>query len=438
MNYQQARLYLDSLHFRGIKMGLGNIETLLGRLGDPHKGFSVIHIAGTNGKGSTCAMISSVLTCSGVSSGLYVSPHIESVRERIQLNGQIADKTTTADLVSAVKQAAEHAPCIRPTYFEFLTAMSFLCFARARVRVAVVEVGLGGRFDSTNIVDPEVSVITTIAMDHMESLGRDKEHIAIEKSGIIKQGRPLVLAVRDVKAAETIISIAKEKSAPVHLLARDFQYTPLTMTETGERFDYRSDTLELSDVDVGLVGRRQIDNASVAIRVAEIMRMAQIPVDERHIRNGLATLRLAGRFERVMSEPVVILDGAHNPDATSELCNTLLERFGPGRVDFIFGAMGDKDYASMLRNLRPSARSFACFSPDVPRAADPDKLAAAQTDSSIPTSTLKSAREVVRLVTNAPADAIFCVTGSFYTLGEIRPAIRKVARTMHHQFGAAG
>ncbi len=419
-------------------MGLNNIETLLGRLGDPHEGFSVIHVAGTNGKGSTCAMISSVLTDSGVSNGLYVSPHIESVRERIQLNGQIVDKTTTAALVSTVKQAAERAPCIRPTYFEFLTAMSFLCFARSGVRVAVVEVGLGGRFDSTNIVDPEVSVITTIAMDHMEHLGHDKKHIAIEKSGIIKQGRPLVLAARDIKAAEAIMSIAKEKSAPVHMVGRDFQYTSPTMTGTGERFDYRSDTLDLNSVEVGLVGRRQIDNASVAIRVAELMNMANIPVGEQHIRNGLATLQLAGRFERVMNGPVVILDGAHNPDAAAELCNTLLERFGPGRVDFIFGAMGDKDYAAMLRNLRPSARSFTCFSPDVPRSADPDKLAAAQTDSSIPTSAVRSVEKVIHIIKTAPADTVFCVTGSFYTLGEIRPAIRKMVRETHQRLGAAG
>lgn len=424
MDYAEARAYLDSLDFRGMKLGLANTKKLLNRLGNPHNGFKVVHVAGTNGKGSTCALISSALTCAGVRNGLYVSPHIETFRERISINGAMIGHEEAADLIGAVRAAVEDSPALQVTYFEFLTVMAFLHFARRRVEAAVVEVGLGGRYDSTNVVDPAVSVITTIAMDHMSHLGASVDRIAGEKSGIIKPGRPVVVTARDEAAAGKIVAEAAKVGAPARVIGRDFSNRRGGMTQRGELFDHVSDEGAEEGLEVALAGSRQIDNASAALETARILRKAGVAVDEAAAREGLRSVRTAGRFERMMEKPALIMDGAHNPNAAQALCQTLIERFGPGRVDFVFGAMADKDYAAMMGNLAPAAKSFTCYSPDVPRAADPEDLAAAQQDRSIPTTAAKRAEDVLGMVETAAPDGIMCVTGSFYTVGELRRELR--------------
>jgi len=427
MDYRQALRYLDSLDFRGIKLGLSNTQSLLDALGNPQAGYKIIHVAGTNGKGSTCAMISSILTCAGIKNGLYTSPHLETVRERIEINGKMIGEEEAGKLVARVKKVAEKDVSLLPTYFEFVTAMAFERFAMEKVKVAVIEVGLGGRFDSTNIVEPSVSIITTIALDHMDRLGGDIKQIAGEKCGVIKQSKPVVTTVRDPEAAKVVMERAGEKSSKVCMISRDFSNRRLSMTEPGEKFEFSSPEGDFEEIEVGLAGVQQIDNASAAIMAVQLLRSEGIALSDNAIRSGLKTVRCRGRYETLSVCPNVILDGAHNPASASALCHTLIEREGPGSVELIFGAMRDKDYGKMMENLAPSARSFTCYSPDAPRAEDPADLAKAQRDKSIPTRVIRDFDEVIRMIDSAPAKTVFCVTGSFYTVGEIRAALRQTA-----------
>lgn len=406
---------------------MSNTETLLDALGRPQTGYKVVHVAGTNGKGSTSAMISHILTCAGIKNGLYTSPHLETFRERIEIDGEMIGEEDAARLVKRVKEASGKNISLQPTYFEFVTAMAFERFAMEKVKVAVVEVGLGGRFDSTNIVDPCVSVITTIAMDHMDRLGDSIEQIAGEKCGVIKRGKPVVSGVRDPEAARVVLEKADEKSSRVYMIERDFDYRRSLKTESGERFDFFSPEGDFDGMEVGLAGVQQIDNASTAIMAAQLLRSEGIAPGDSAIRSGLATVSCPGRYETFITSPRVILDGAHNPASALALCNTLIERAGPGNVEIIFGAMRDKDYKKMMENLAPAAKSFTCYSPDAPRAADPADLASAQSDSSIPTRVVTRLDEIIQMIVSAPAKAHVCVTGSFYTVGEIRPALRRAA-----------
>ena len=422
MNYDEAKAYLDSLAFHGMKLGLANSARLLARLGDPHKEYRVIHVGGTNGKGSTCAAISSILSCAGISNGLYTSPHQVTFRERIVVDGAMITREEAVELISAVKKGAEEAD-VPVTYFEFLTSAAFLHFARKGVKAVALEVGLGGRFDSTNVVDPAVSVITSVGMDHMAHLGDTLEQIAMEKCGIIKQGRPLVLGVREGPAARVALKTAAERGAPVSMAGRDFFGARKGMTPDGELMDYTRGEVLFEGLKTGLRGGKQVDNAALAVTAALILRRQGMAIGGGAIRQGVERTAIHGRFETVGRKPTLIMDGAHNPDAAEALCASLLERFGLGRADIVFGAMRDKDYRAMIKALSPAAKSFMFYSPPVPRAEDPARLAAAQEDPSIPTSVVSSAREVMETIRALPEDALIVITGSFYTIGEIRAAM---------------
>lgn len=424
MKYNEAFSYLESLDFRGIKLGLDQTCKLLNRLGDPHKAYPVVHVTGTNGKGSTSALIANIMTKAGISNGLYVSPHLETFRERIQINGQLIEKGRVASIIEQVRAAAESidAPV---TYFEFMTAMAFLYFMEAKVKVAIIEVGLGGRFDSTNVVDPALSIITSIGLDHQNHLGSTLKSVAREKSGIVKPNRPLILGVRKKEVADYIVMEAAVKNAPVHHLGKDFNYQRLGSTDIGEVFTFSGADDNFDNLDVALVGVKQIENASMAVQATLLLRDMGVVAGGKAIREGLSTVFCPGRFENVGGERKVILDGAHNPNAAKALCHSLIERFGAGATDIVFGAMRDKDYRSMIAALIPAAKSFTYFSPDVPRAESVQNLAAAHADFSIPYKTITQASKVIELIDSSPPDAIFCITGSFYTAGELRPLLRK-------------
>lgn len=423
MNFEKARAHLDSLSFKGMKLGLANTSALLKELGDPHKKFVSVHVGGTNGKGSTSAMIAAILANSGVKCGLYTSPHLETFRERISVNGAMIGKRKAASLVARVKEAVEKTG-VPVTYFEFVTAMAFLHFAQEGAQAVAVEVGMGGRFDSTNVVTPAVSVITSIALDHREHLGATLRKIAYEKCGIIKKGRPVVTAVNAPSAIEAIVKTAGERSAPLSVLGEGFKLRRLKPTEGGERFNFESGSTRYEGLSVSLVGRQQVANAGMAVKSALILRDKGFAgINELSIRTALAGVFLPGRFEVARKNRPLIYDGAHNPKACSALCQALIERFGPRRVDFIFGAMGDKDYARMIRNLSPAARSFTFFSPSVPRAIAPDVFAETLRGARIPRRVARGLNDVTKAINSAPDDSVTCVTGSFYTVGEIRAAM---------------
>ncbi|MBI5815124.1 MAG: bifunctional folylpolyglutamate synthase/dihydrofolate synthase [Nitrospinae bacterium] len=428
MTFAEAERYLNSLSFKGIRLGLANTNRLLKLLGDPHKSFDSVHVTGTNGKGSTSTLISNILTRAGVSNGLYVSPHLETFRERISVNGSIVTTGQAAALVEKVRGAVERDGKLEVTYFEFMTAMAFLHFAQCGVKIAVVEVGLGGRFDSTNVLSPAVSVITSVSMDHREYLGNTLAAIAREKCGIVKKRTPLVTAASGARVIAEIMKDAKAKRSPVYLCGREFSGRRTGMTEDGECFDFQSSMGEVGGMEVSLVGRPQVLNGSMAIQTALLLLQKGVNIGEKAIRAGLSTVSLPGRFEIARRDPLVILDGAHNPKATSALCRTLLERFPERGIDFVFGAMKDKDYRRMLRNLSPAAKSFTFYSPPVPRAADPVVFKKAMGASRIPFRVARSLDDVIKTIVCARKNSVTCVTGSFYTIGEIRPLLRKVFR----------
>ena len=427
MTYQEACLYLDSLAFHGIKLGLTNTQRLMKALGDPHLSFKAIHVGGTNGKGSTCAAISSVLSVAGISNGLYTSPHQVTFRERIRINGEMIGEDQAARVITETRQALESQDDLPATYFEFMTAAAFLAFARAGVEFGVVEVGLGGRFDSTNVVDPDVSVITNVAMDHMAHLGGSLEKIAMEKLGIAKQGRPLVLGSNAVPLAAMAEEKTKSLSSALFMANRDYFAKRQGMTGSGELFTYGWRSEEPEDFEINLIGAKQVENAGAAVTVARRLKEGGVAIKEEHIRQGLKNILNPGRFEMVREKPPLIFDGAHNPAAARALSETLQERFGHGKADIIFGAMRDKDYSSMLKALAPAARSFTCFSPDVPRAEDPERLAAAQEGRAIPTKVAGGIGEILGLIKAAKKDSLTVVTGSFYTIGEIKAAMSDTA-----------
>ena len=423
-SFQQASDYLASLSFRGMKLGLANVRRLLERLDNPSRAFGAIHVAGTNGKGSTCAMIANILTRAGIPCGMYVSPHLETFLERIQVNGEMIAPEQVAPLVDEVRRAAEGEKGLNPTYFEFMTAMAFLHFRNAGVKLAALEVGLGGRFDATNVVTPAVSVITSIGMDHMEHLGDTIESIAAEKCGVIKPGRPVVTGVEEGGALDVARRAALARKSPLSALGADFTAVRRGMTPWGERFDYSSPAGELTGLEVSLAGPRQVNNAAVTLRVMELLRAEGYSIPESATREGLAAVSLPGRFERARTNPLVILDGAHNPQSAGALRDAAMERFGPKSMVIVFGAMRDKDYGSMLELLAPLARSFICYTPPVERAADPADLAAAQNDPAIPTSVARTMDELMAALDSLSRDAVILCTGSFYTIGAIRGALR--------------
>lgn len=428
MNYRQAETYLNSLDFRGMRLGLDRTKALLKRLGDPHKNFKIVHVAGTNGKGSTSAMISSILTQAGIKTGLYVSPHLETFRERIQVNGRMISRAEAAELIARIKETVESPGAPKVTYFEFMTAMAFLHFKKVGVETAVVEVGLGGRFDSTNVVDPAVSIITCVAMDHRRHLGSSLKSIAREKCGIIKRGRPLICGTRDKDVARFIRERARAKGAPVWMIRKEYDNKRLSPEAKGERFNFWSVKGAFENVKAPLVGGSQVDNASMAILAALLLRGQGLAVGDSAILEGLKSVKLPARFEIVSDSPVVILDGAHNTKAASALRATLVERYGPGHINFIFGAMVDKDYKRMLKTLRPAAKSLTFFRANVPRAAGLREMMAASADKAIPTRAIEDPKNVVDFILGGREDEIFCVTGSFYMIGELRPILRRALR----------
>jgi dihydrofolate synthase/folylpolyglutamate synthase len=428
MNSRQVTTWLDSLGFRGIKLGLENITLLLSRLGDPHRRYPVIHVTGTNGKGSTCAMVAAILKAAGYRTGIYTSPHLTDVAERFAVDGAPVSGRSLATAATAVRSAADVDPPIPVTYFEATTAMAFLLFADAAVAAAVVEVGLGGRFDATNVVDPVVAVITSVGVDHTAELGGTLREVAFEKMGIVKPGRPLVCGVVDKKVAGPMAAEARRRKAPLFFIGDDFTATRTGSFSGGERFRYVDRTTKMPRLAIGMVGKAQVANAGAAIKTALLLAADRFDrIDETAIRAGLAMVSVPGRFERMGAGPTAILDGAHNRAAAAGLAATIKARFGKP-VHLIFGAMADKEYHRMLASLSPIAASVTLFAPPGDRAATCDAMEQALGDYAGPIRRGMSAAAVAAMVAGAGAAEVFLVTGSFYTVAALRPALLATLR----------
>jgi len=419
MDYQATLEHLYRLERFGIKLGLENIRRLLSLLGDPHRGLKVLHVTGTNGKGSVCAYAAAVFRAAGYHVGLYTSPHLVRFNERIQVDGEQITDDAVLGLWSGMQPAIHAMTAARaidhPTFFEVTTAMAFEYFRERKVDVAVVEVGMGGRMDATNVVDGLVSVITRVDLEHTEHLGKTVERIAREKAGIIKRSSRAVTV--DQAALPVIEARCREVHAPLTVLGRDVHAERIAGDLRGQRVRVRGSfgSLELG---TPLLGSFQIENLGLAVAALVEMRPAGFTIPEEAIRSGTASVRWPARFEIVRTSPLVLVDGAHNRPAAQALAAAMAETFPDRKALLVAGILNDKDLAGIGAALGPiAARVYACR-PKTHRAYDAEEVATAfrpYADSvAIP-----SVRDAIdAALAGSRPDDIVLITGSIYMAGE--------------------
>ncbi|HEY7532637.1 MAG TPA: folylpolyglutamate synthase/dihydrofolate synthase family protein [Nitrospiraceae bacterium] len=417
MNYTESIAYLYGLQKHGIKLGLETMLALLARMGSPQARFQSVHIAGTNGKGSTAAMVAAMLQAEGYRVGLYTSPHLVDFRERIKIGGRMIAEEHVSQLTQHINQSCRQD--LSPTFFEFTTAMAFQHFADSAIDVAVVEVGLGGRYDATNVLQPVVSAITTIALDHQEYLGSTLAAIAWEKAGVVKPHVPIVIGRLDKEPAEVIGEIAEGQQAPLHELNRHFWITG----NSPDRFDYHGMTSRYEALSCPLAGRHQLDNAACALAIAEVLAARGLSVSEKAIRRGLHLVEWAGRLETVDEHPTVVLDGAHNSAAAVALADSLTTMMQSGsyrRLILVLGMMRDKDHRAFMMPLRHLVADLVLTRADLARAATVSELRATLQDlvpslyeATMPVDALALAKRL------AKPDDLICVTGSLMLVGDV-------------------
>ncbi len=429
MNYCEALDKLGSLHYLGSKLGLGRLFPILERLGQPQHAFPFIHIAGTKGKGSTSVLINNILRTEGHKVGLYTSPHLQSIRERIRTNNQMITTGDFSDLVQEVSGVAKTVEddCGPATFFEVMTVMAFLQFMREKVDVGVFEVGLGGRLDATNVVDkPTCSVITPISYDHMGILGDTLERIAKEKAGIIKKGAPLVCSKQHKNALEAILAIAKERNATVHLQGRDFDYVDKgVLNGNGQVMDFVSDLGDIKNITVPLLGEHQFQNASVAIRTAQVLsQKLGFTISNEAVRVGIEGSFWPCRLEIVPGDPYIILDGAHNGASAEALAHALKRHFKYEHLTMVVGILRDKDTTRFIRALAPMANRIVATKPSYYRSLDAEKLCARLKRRMFDCESIKTPQEAVaKALEECPKKGAVLVTGSLYLVGELRTAL---------------
>lgn len=418
----EATAWVFDLQKFGIKFGLSSTARLLAALDNPHQGRRYVHIAGTNGKGSVAAMLSAMLTEAGYPVGLYTSPHLVSLAERFRRRDREIPEEHLLDLINRVRQVVHEQEL--PTYFEFVTVLALLYFAEVQADPIILETGMGGRLDATNIVQPLVTVITNIALEHQEHLGSGLKAIAFEKAGIIKPGVPLVTYARQETVLKIITARARELNAPVYIGGVDYR------VKGGRqgRFRYQGRSLHLDHLSTNLPGRHQQRNAAVALAVIELLQGQGFDISETAIRLGLHQIHWPGRLEVVATHPWIILDGAHNPAAAGTLAQALKKGPAYRRLLLVLGIMADKDIRAMLQRLLPLAHVVIFTRPRYERAAPPEALARQADGYALETyiipdieAAIAQARSLAR-----PEDLIL-ITGSLYTVGEAKEYFGRTA-----------
>jgi dihydrofolate synthase/folylpolyglutamate synthase len=412
VNYEETLSYLYDLARFGIKLDLSNTISLASHLGNPHLRFPSIHVAGSNGKGSVAAMLQSILSEAGYKTGLYTSPHLVDYGERIRIGDEVIDKDFILRFVDDLRDEINTNGY---TFFEVTTALAFSYFANNKVDIAVLETGMGGRLDSTNIVNPLISIITNISLEHVEHLGRTLPQIAIEKAGIIKNGVPTVTSVDDQEVYQVIENVCALRKSPLSTAFRNSDVKVRRLSVDRTTFDLG----EYENLELNLGGRHQMANASLAISAAEELRKMGWRIEGQAVRDGLKGVNWSGRLQIFRESPLTLLDVAHNPAGTKALVDALEEFFPEKEMIFIFGVMADKDYGSMLKEICRKAKLIVLTKPDYKRAADPELLEKALLGENKPYEIIPKVKQAYILaLKNAKSEDVICITGSHFTVGE--------------------
>jgi dihydrofolate synthase/folylpolyglutamate synthase len=416
MEYKDVIEYLHQLETFGMKLGLENIARILSYLNNPHKSYPCIHIAGTNGKGSTAAIMESILAASGYRVGLYTSPHLIDFRERIRINGRVIDQKFVAEFFSDMKEKFDE---YNPTYFEATTALAFQYFQEEKVDLAVIETGLGGRFDSTNVLTPVASVITNIEYEHTKHLGNDLAKIAFEKAGIIKNGTPCVTATANIDARRIIRQACKQKKSNLISIFDETQWVIQDISDRNTEMDIFTRSQKYYNLRLSLPGRHQLENAICAIVAAEQAEPLGIKLTTTGAVLGFRDVKWPGRLQKISKNPEVILDVGHNPAAMKALVEYFREFYNDRYIISVFGILSDKDSHKMLVDLDRFSDIIILTKPMTDRAADPELLARQVSHITNNFQVIPHVRDAVNTaIEHARPTDVVLITGSHYTVGE--------------------
>ena len=422
MTLEQSLNYIHGLYRKGTKPSLARIRQLLDMLGNPHKKLKFIHIAGTNGKGSTAAMTASILQKAGYQTGLFTSPYIYRFNERIQVNGQQIPDETVCMLTERLSALAAQMDEL-PTEFDFVTAMAMVYFSSVGCDIVVLEVGVGGALDTTNIIDtPEVAVITNIGLDHTELLGNTVEEIAAVKAGIFKEGGSAVVYRATPSVEQVYEDICREKN--VSLKKADFEGLKLHSCDlTGQVFDCGS----RKDLRLPLLGDHQLHNAAVVLAVIDTLIEKGYRITEENIYDGIACVTWPGRFDIMHKDPLFIIDGGHNPQCIDAMVKNIRDYLAGRRLIVLTGVLADKDYGEMFRPVMPYVEKFVCITPDNPRKMPAQALAAHLQQAGAQAEAFDTvAAGVRRAMALADREGVVLCFGSLYSIGDIRAGLEEV------------
>lgn len=427
MNYNEALKYVESIGKFGINLGMDRIERFCELLGSPEKKLKVIHVGGTNGKGSTTTFMSKILENAGYRVGVYTSPYIERFTERIRVNKDEIPESEVARLVTEmvphvetlVKEGLEH-----PTEFEVITAVAFKYFSEQNVDFVILEVGLGGRFDATNVVDPLLSVLTTISLDHTNVLGNNVSEIAYEKAGIIKKDRPCVLYPQEESANKVILNICKEMNSKVYLV-EDINHEILNESIDGTKYNL-SGSINYTGLQIGMLGHHQVMNTKTALLTIKVLKELGYDISDEAIYKGLSEAKWPARFELLTKNPLIILDGGHNVQGIEALVDSIKKYFPKEKLKITCGMLKDKDYEKMTSDLLSIGESFITVMPDNDRALTAEELAEIIRKNgreAVPAKTIKDAVELSLKERKEDEMLVFC--GSLYMIGEVRTLLKE-------------
>jgi dihydrofolate synthase/folylpolyglutamate synthase len=437
VDYEKVTKYKYDLH----TFDLGRVEELMAAVGSPQRAFRSLHVAGTKGKGSTTTMSQSILTAAGYRTGLYTSPHLCRIEERMTVDGEMMPDAEFVEIVNELApytlRQRDEQPNESPTFFELVTAAGFRHFARRGVQLAAVEVGMGGRLDATNIIRPDVCVITRVDYDHEERLGHTLDKIAAEKAGIIKPGVPVVCAPQAPEALAVIAETARRRGAALTQVGADYRVENVQTGLDGRqapfcRFDLLGRAGDYRRLELPMLGEHQAINAASAVAaVAILAERLGLKVGEDAVRRGLASAHNPARLEVVAGRPLILLDGAHNPASIRALCAALDGAFQGARVVLLMGVSRDKNVPEMFKLILPRAAAVVFTRSDSPRAADPGALADLACDlCGVTAEVCEDAHEALARVRDlARPEDVLCITGSFFLAGMLRPSLVEKSRT---------